>query len=192
MNIPFPFLNLEFLYYQIYRLFAGQLSVSAFYDHLVDFSASFMPYSTIISLILVSGIIYCYIRYGKIEHDMEHSHESVMTHSAHSSEKIIDKRWYKVVEHLDSDNESDWRLAILEADLILEEMLNKMGYFGDSIGERLKSIEKSDFNSIDKAWEAHRIRNLIVHEGSNFKMSNREARRTVHLYEQVFKEFHLI
>jgi hypothetical protein len=93
---------------------------------------------------------------------------------------------------LNSENESDWRLAVLEADLILEDMLEKIGYPGATIGDKLKGIERSDFNTIDQAWEAHRTRNLIAHEGGDFRITNREARRVVGLYEQVFKEFHFI
>lgn len=194
MNIPFPFLNLEFLYYQIYKLFSGELDLTTFYDYMVNFSASFMPYATILSLIILSGIVYCYLRYTKIEHDIEHAHghSHGLNFTLAEEEKKVNGRWTKIVEHLNSDNESDWRLAILEADLILEEMLEKMGYVGDSVGDRLRGVERSDFHTLDSAWEGHRIRNMVVHEGINFQINNREARRAVHLYEQVFKEFHFI
>jgi hypothetical protein len=56
----------------------------------------------------------------------------------------------------------------------------------------MKSIEKSDFNSIDMAWEAHKIRNSIAHEGSDFLLNQREAKRVIGLYEIVFREFRYI
>ena len=118
------------------------------------------------------------------EHEAEDHHASVVD--------MPNKRWARIVKHLDSDNESDWRLSILEADLILEEMLDKMGYHGETIAEKLKSVEKSDFASIDEAWEGHKVRNLIAHEGGDFRITNREARRVASLYEKVFKEFHFI
>jgi len=36
------------------------------------------------------------------------------------------------------------------------------------MGDKLKAVEKSDFNSIELAWEAHKARNMIAHEGSDF------------------------
>lgn len=102
------------------------------------------------------------------------------------------KKWARVTEHIHSENPSDWRLAILEADLILEEMLDRMGYAGETIGDRLKRVERSDFTTIDSAWEAHKVRNEIVHRGTDFSLNDREARRVVDLYRRVFEEFHYL
>lgn len=104
----------------------------------------------------------------------------------------VNPRWEKVIHHVNSSNPSEWKLAILEADIILSEMIEKMGYHGETIGDKLKKIERSDFNTIDNAWEAHRIRNSIAHEGSDFLLSEREARRIVGLYQSVFEEFKYI
>jgi transposase len=60
------------------------------------------------------------------------------------------------------------------------------------MGERMKAIEKSDFNTIDDAWEAHKARNNIAHQGGGFALNQREARRIISLYERVFREFQLI
>ena len=80
----------------------------------------------------------------------------------------------------------------MEADILLDELLDAMKYRGESIGEKLKKIELSDFTTLDLAWEAHRIRNQVAHEGSEFLLSDREARRVIKLYEEVFKEFQYI
>ena len=101
-------------------------------------------------------------------------------------------RLEKIEDSVESENPGEWRVAILEADIMLEEMLEAMGYSGDGIGERLKQIEKSDFNSLDSAWEAHKIRNPIAHEGSEFNLTEREATRVVALYKRVFDEFEYI
>ncbi len=102
------------------------------------------------------------------------------------------ERWLKVEKHIASQNPTDWRLAILEADIILDEMLQKMGYKGAGIGEMLKTVEKSDFLTLDAAWEAHKVRNSIAHQGSDFVMSHPEAKRVISLYKQVFEEFFFI
>jgi len=96
------------------------------------------------------------------------------------------------MEHVESANANDWRLAILEADIMLDEFMENLGYHGDTLGEKLKKVEKSDMSSIDKAWEAHKIRNLIAHEGGDFVISHREARRVVNMYREVFEEYRYI
>ncbi len=105
---------------------------------------------------------------------------------------IVNQKWMNVIKHINSDNPSDWKLAILECDIILGDMLEMMGHTQESIGERLKSIEKSDFTNIESAWEAHKIRNSIAHEGSEFLINEREAKRVIGLYEVVFREFDFI
>ena len=50
-------------------------------------------------------------------------------------------------------------------------------------------IPKGDFKTIDAAWEAHKIRNAIAHEGSDFLLSQRESKRVIELYGLVFKKF---
>lgn len=104
----------------------------------------------------------------------------------------VNPKWVKVLNHIRSDNQSDWRLAILEADIMLEEMLDKMGYPGQTLGERLKMVEKSDFDTIDMAWEAHKIRNQIAHEGSDLVLSKEQAERAITAFENVFREFKYI
>lgn len=183
-------LNIEFLYYQIYRLLTGQIiDFSRIFEWLVGVSSAIAPFSAVISLLMLVGIVYCFRRLHEVEHEMmAHLHDV----EAGPVSDSPNKRWVRIINHLNSDNESDWRLAVLEADLILDEMLRSMGYHGDTIAEKLRGVERSDFNSIDKAWEAHKIRNQIAHEGGNFRLDNRDARQTVLLYEQVFKEFHFI
>ena len=101
-------------------------------------------------------------------------------------------KWQKILTLSESQNQSDWRLAIIEADIILDELLQKLQLPGDTMGEKLKAVEKSDFTTIESAWEAHKARNMIAHNGSDFLINQREIRHIISLYEAVFKEFFLI
>ena len=89
---------------------------------------------------------------------------------------------------MNSPNSSDWRLAIIEADSILEGLLEEKGFPGIGIGERLKNISPGNLASLQAAWEAHLVRNRIAHEGLEFELTERDARRTISLYEMVFRE----
>ena len=101
-------------------------------------------------------------------------------------------QWQRVLVHVNSQNESDWRLSILEADIMLGDLLDKLSLPGDTIGDKLKVVEKSDFTTVDNAWEAHKIRNRIAHDGVSFQLSGHEARRVIGLYQQIFEEFGII
>lgn len=101
-------------------------------------------------------------------------------------------RWQHIQDLIKSYNANDWRQAIIEADIILEEMLDKMQYDGVTIGDKLKNIERSDFITLDKAWSAHKVRNQIAHDGSNFKLTREVAEKTIKDFEDVFREFYYI
>lgn len=101
------------------------------------------------------------------------------------------QRWETIENLLASSNESDWKLAIIEADKMLDELLNLLNYQGESLGEKLLAVEKGDMLSLNEAWEAHKYRNRIAHE-NNFQVTAREARRIMSLYAKVFKEYKYI
>lgn len=107
-------------------------------------------------------------------------------------EKIKNPQWEHVQTLIKTENPNDWRQAVIEADIMLDEMLRKMSYKGLSIGDMLKTVERTDFATLDKAWEAHKFRNEIAHTGSSFAFSKAEAERVIKLYQDVFDEFYMI
>ncbi|MDQ5912096.1 MAG: hypothetical protein QG568_309 [Patescibacteria group bacterium] len=112
--------------------------------------------------------------------------------SAQYEQVATNPKWIQIEKNMQSHNMSEWRVAILEADILLYEMLSQMGYDGNSIGEILKQVDKSNFITLDDAWKAHRIRNIIAHEGANYELSRDEAERTIRLYKRVFDEFYFV
>ncbi len=93
-----------------------------------------------------------------------------------------------VLAHIASPHPNDWKLAIIEADIILDDALKQMGFVGGSLGERLKSISTTQLNTLNEAWEAHKIRNRIAHEGADFVLTKRIAEETISRYRRVFNE----
>jgi len=93
-----------------------------------------------------------------------------------------------MLNHIASDSPSDWKLAIIEADIILDEILKEAGYAGASLGERLRSISPTQLRSLDDAWQAHKVRNQIAHGGADFILTRRLAEDTIKQYRRVFHE----
>jgi hypothetical protein len=163
-------------------------------DYVVAIMLRFFTFSFIISLLLVFLVVWSANNMMRIRREM---HEALNlpnqpVKSGVPGQPVVNEKWERVLTHINSTNPSDWKLAILECDIILSDILEKMGYMQESIGEKLKSVEPSDFTNIEAAWEAHKIRNQIAHEGSEFMINEREAKRVVGLYELVFREFEYI
>ena len=186
------------------RITIGGTSLQSFWDLFVS---SYLPIirvmSVALSVALIVFIMYVTREINKViaaERSKLEGGRKVQELKTVVSEKdqevekfeFQNKRWERVVKLINSQNAPDWKLAILESDIMLGEMLDAMGYRGDSIGEQLKQIEKADFTTLDSAWEAHKIRNSIAHEGEEFLITHREAQRVIRLFEEVFLEFRYI
>ena len=63
----------------------------------------------------------------------------------------------------------------------------RLGYEGNSLGERLRSADSLNFPELQTAGQAHLIRNKIAHEGSQFTLSKIQAGRVMRWYETVFR-----
>lgn len=161
-------------------------------ETILSFWGPLFPLATFLSLILGAGIIYCVIRILQIRR-MERTAMAAGAHPIVSQDiPRTQLRWHRIEEQVNSDDPEKWRLAILEADILLNDLLDHLGYKGETMADKMKQIPIEAFNSIDFAWEAHKIRNRIVHDGADFKLDAREAKRVIRMYERVFKEFKYI
>lgn len=150
------------------------------------------PLAVSVSLVLAVGIAYCTMRIMQIRR-IENANFHRHTHHEHHEDIPRTRlRWNRVMEHANSADEHQWRLAILEADILLNELLDVLGYKGETMAEKMKMVNRSNFNSIDEAWEAHKVRNRVAHEGSENPLSEREKNHVISQYARVFKEFGFI
>jgi hypothetical protein len=148
-----------------------------------------------LALFFLIGIIYCVEKLKKIRLKEEEIYDAKVEEgfeTAETGDTVMAHRWQSATNHIASDNPNDWKQAIIEADIILEDLLTKMGYRGDSIGEKLKRVAKGDMKTLDEAWEAHKVRNQIAHEGSSFTLNHHEAKNVIGMYRKVFEEFYYI
>lgn len=167
------------------------------FDSLVHFLLTLWTVYSILafafSALFIFGIVYSYIRISQMsEEEEERLHEEEKIWKELHGGHVENERWHSVQTHLASDNPNDWKLAIIEADVLLERMLEKAGYAGTTIGEKLKSASGRSFATLDDAWQAHRVRNQIAHGGADFVLTQKLAKETLILYERVFKEFDFI
>lgn len=100
-------------------------------------------------------------------------------------------RWNKVEEGLNKDNPAVWRLSICDADQMLNEVLIKVGYKGDSIDERLQNVNTVQFPTLAEAWRAHQVCKFIE-EDLNYLPTREVAEKTIEIYRNIFKETGII
>ncbi|HCM36882.1 MAG: hypothetical protein A3J30_02515 [Candidatus Wildermuthbacteria bacterium RIFCSPLOWO2_02_FULL_47_9c] len=102
----------------------------------------------------------------------------------------IKRRWQKIMQRLDSGSESEYKLAIMEADTLLEEVLQKMRVSGSNVDERLQKVTQLMVPSIEELRAAHQARNSIVYD-VDYRLGLQEARHILETYQKAFEELDL-
>jgi len=197
----FRFFNLEYLFDQgisfFRQLFDVGNSLGTKIILIYNITAILLFILAIFFMVIIS---YTTIRMFEIrKKEREHLKHEIAEYAQHHAEKEkkmqeqeeISKnpRWIKTLNYLFSQHGSDWKLAVIEADSMLDNLMDQLGFKGENLGDKLKSASQSNFRNLSSAWEVHTIRNRIAHEGINFELSQREAKRIIALYEQIFREF---
>ncbi|MBI2063336.1 MAG: hypothetical protein HYT61_03845 [Candidatus Yanofskybacteria bacterium] len=98
-----------------------------------------------------------------------------------------DNRWQEIRRHVDSFVEAEWKLAVIEADKFVDDVLKTAGFVGESMGERLMLIKPDQIINLQYLWDAHKLRNLLVHD-ANFRLTHQQALFAINAFESVLKE----
>ena len=103
--------------------------------------------------------------------------------------EIVSKRWADVENLLELGRPSNFQKAVLEADKIVDFVLKKMRVPGETMGDRIRSAQKrfSNYQTYQALWDAHKIRNRIVHE-MNSEVLNYEAKEAITKFKKVLSD----
>jgi len=182
-------LNLEYYYY---RLFTG---LGILLNKIREFWTWFRGQdlamiSFAITVFCLIGVAILLWKVKKMSEDNISAYADLFAKEK-APETRLDK-WGEIKGHLKSDNPTEWKIAIIEADALMDEIIKKIGYKGESFSERLKNIEPSDFVNLQNVWESHKVRNRLVHEPDKIQLDKSLAEKTVIGYERALKELKYI
>ena len=91
-------------------------------------------------------------------------------------------RWREIERTLDAPGEMSRKVAIIEADKLLDHALKSLAMAGTTLGERLRFAQYK-YPELRDVWWAHRVRNQLVHEAS-FHLDATVARRAIKAFEK--------
>ena len=104
--------------------------------------------------------------------------------------KGIATRWQGIEEMGKSANEMQYKMALMEADKLLDHALKALAMPGETLGDRLK-FAAYRYPKISNVWWAHRLRNQLVHE-SSFYLEPSMARKAVAQYGSTLRLLNLL
>jgi hypothetical protein len=171
-------------------LSGNDVSADSFMGSLIAFWDVYSILAFLASLLFIIGIIYSYIRMGQLsEIEAKAMADAEAAWRAKHGKEPENRRWAEVQRHVRSNTETDWKLAIVEADIMLGEVLAEAGHGGLTIADQLKSAAGGTFKTAQDAWDAHKIRNRIAHEGADFVLTQSMAKEAIYKFQRVFEEF---
>jgi hypothetical protein len=105
------------------------------------------------------------------------------------SREEVQKRWIQVRE-TSTRGAMGAKLAIMEADTLLDSALKSMSMPGTTLGERLK-VAGYKYPKLQNVWWAHKLRNQLVHEAT-FQVGTRQAKQALDEFERALKTLNLL
>jgi hypothetical protein len=97
------------------------------------------------------------------------------------------RRWETILLRLTTNNVSQYKVAILEADAFAEEVLEALGYQGEHMKERLDNISDHALETKTDLITGHAIRNRIIQE-AGFEPTREEAEEALRYFSNFFQE----
>jgi hypothetical protein len=138
-----------------------------------------------ISLIFLSIIIFVLLKTDWLRHAFLEKTVEFLSYHPYGMKKIS-KGWSKVLSKLEKGSEAEYKMALIEADEMFDNTLEKMGYSGKTLEDRIKQAS-AVLSNTEQIQEAHKTRNNVAYD-PNYKLGLDEAKRILEVFEQAFRD----
>lgn len=105
--------------------------------------------------------------------------------------KKMKLRWDNIRKRLEGENPAEYKVAIIEADTLIDDLIKRMGYKGDNMAERIANIPEGHLDQLGEIKEAHEIRNRVIHE-DDFVVEKDFAQDVLRKYEHLLRHFQVL
>ena len=105
--------------------------------------------------------------------------------------KKITKKWQTIVQRLETAKDDEYKLAIIEADGILNSALNKLGAKGQSIEDKVAQLPQGTIPNVSEILTATQIRNGVIHD-PDYRITKESAQMALKAYETAFGSLDLL
>ncbi|MDD5621225.1 MAG: hypothetical protein PHS27_01400 [Candidatus Pacebacteria bacterium] len=98
---------------------------------------------------------------------------------------ISDDNWKKIFDRIDSGKDMDLRLAIIEADKILNRRFDDIGILGRNLRDKMENLPEDIIKKIGRLDSARRVLDeLLMKDYMN--VSKDTAKKTVEIYQEAY------
>ena len=112
-------------------------------------------FAVIVAAALIVGSIIIIIKTGWFSYHMDHVRNIIL--KTDMPKKDAAAAWAAVQKHFFAGDTNDLKIAVLEADNILNDALRYAGIRGINLGDRLKNVKRSQIPNLEDVWAAHKF-----------------------------------
>jgi len=137
------------------------------------------------SLFFLAFVIYFMINSSWLQYKFLEDVTEFFSWQAYGQREMV-KQWEKIKKRTESGAESDYKLAIIDADDFLIEVLDNRGHDGKDFEETIKKAGKLITDILEDVLKAHETRNSIVYD-PDYKLPTEQAKKVLNTYESAIK-----
>jgi hypothetical protein len=163
--------------------------ITGFLDFIINHFLFLKFISLLISSVLIGFTIYFIIKLNLIGGRIEH-YGDVLSSKGMTRRRGV-KGWGRILKRLKSADESEFKIAVLEADRILNDILKLGGYPGINLNERLAGMTSANLSNLEEIRQVHKLHERIISD-PDFSITQNEARVAIEIYKKAFQELQLI
>lgn len=141
----------------------------------------------VLDVILLVFFVYVFIRALEYRPDFVFDPRSKKRSRSSVRDPKLQERWQVILKKAESNPPQSLTLAIVEADSFVDDILKKMDLGGEHMADRLEKLDRRDLKTVERLWQAHRIRNDLVHT-PGFTIPSADAKSVLEDYEKFLKE----
>ena len=139
-----------------------------------------------VSIFLIIMLIFLLTRNRYIENRFLQDATEFKAQKPYQKVKIV-KDWEKIMKQVKNGDESEKKLAVIEADDMVYDMVRKLGYKGEKLEEMLEKENSDIIPNIEDLKRAHKRRRDIVYD-PGYTLTKEEAEEVMAIYEKTFKD----
>lgn len=117
--------------------------------------------SVVLAIIIISGLI-AYLRSAQPRDSQAFDQPKDRTSVPTLDQEFVASHWREIGQMMSAGG-AGLKSSLIEADKLLDYVMQAKGFKGEDMGSRLKS-NGSKFSDLNGVWSAHKLRNQYAHE----------------------------
>jgi hypothetical protein len=116
-----------------------------------------------------------------IAQEFKASEEEIMVHK----EPNPINEWQRIFKRLENGREMDFKLAIIEADKIVNRKFDDLGILGRNLRDKMENLPEGITKKIGKLGSARQVLDDLLRD-DNLKISKETALKTIDIYQKAY------